>query len=761
MKRKKQKFLDIALKTGSVLRVEPVTPSVFRIRFRPDGKFREPGLVRYGIVLKDWPAIDFSVKKTREKIEFRTAEAVLAVSTRDGRMCFQDARGRILLRDATPPGAGKAGGFDIRFALSKNEKLYGLGDETRDRIQKRGHKNLMVLRSVASYAPIPFVMSSAGWAVFLNTTWFHQFDAGADDKGILRFWSECGEMDYYLFAGDSLPVLLDRYTQIAGRPHLLPIWAYGLTFVCDERGVRARDVLYEAHTFRQEKIPCDLIGLEPDWMEKRYDFSVDKQWSSERFHRPEWKPHNAPGGFAAALNNMGFKLSLWLCCDYDVSEYEENLVGGKEGVKGDEDSCANQGASSDDLFKDPHFIPQYFDKITKPGQPWFEHLKKFVDDGAQAFKLDGSNQICFHPDRKWKNGMPDSEMHNLYPVLLNKQMNRGYQEHTGKRAMIYSAGGYAGIQRYAATWAGDTGGGMKPLVSILNHGLSGHSNTSCDMQVWNREGIHFGFFQPWCQILSWYMYNQPWFLGDKLFPIFKFYARLRYRLLPYFYSAAHVAARTGMPMMRAMPLVAPEDPRSDELLCQYMLGDAFLTCAFARTIHLPKGKWVDYWTGETFEGPVDLPCKYPSDRGGPLFVRGGAIIPTWPDMQYVGQVPIDEIGLDVYPDGESSFTLYEDDGVTPEYLQGKLAATSISCVVERNCVRLVIQPRVGRYQGMPENRSFEVRIRNMDEPREVTVNGKRTESAWSYDGKTRTVTVRVEEDKTRRTPVLIECGEGE
>ena len=107
-----------------------------------------------------------------------------------------------------------------------------------------------------------------------------------------------------------------------------------------------------------------------------------------------------------------------------------------------------------------------------------------MDDGAQAFKMDGANQVLFHPDRKWRNGMDDAEMHNLYPVLLAKQMSRGYGDYTGRRAMIYTACGYAGTQQYAATWAGDTGGGEKPLVSLLNHGLSGHSNTSCDMQVY-------------------------------------------------------------------------------------------------------------------------------------------------------------------------------------------------------------------------------------------------------------------------------------
>ena len=90
---------------------------------------------------------------------------------------------------------------------------------------------------------------------------------------------------------------------------------------------------------------------------------------------------------------------------------------------------------------------------------------------------DGAYQINAHPDRLYGNGMTDVEMHNMYPTLYNKQMSQGFSEHTGKRAMVYSSGGYTGIQQYSATWAGDPGGGAKPLVSMLNHGMSGHTNT--------------------------------------------------------------------------------------------------------------------------------------------------------------------------------------------------------------------------------------------------------------------------------------------
>ena len=248
-----------------------------------------------------------------------------------------------------------------------------------------------------------------------------------------------------------------------------------------------------------------LVGLEPGWMERNYDYSTQKKWHPERFYIPYWGP-KGPHTFLGAAERLGFKMSLWLCCDYDLSFEEERRAGGSV-----EKTAETKGFHPDDFERDEHFGhgAVRMDKLTKPEEPWFEHLKAFVDQGVSAFKMDGSLQVNEHPDRRWGNGMDDEEMHNLYPTLLNKQMSLGFQEHTGRRAMIYSSGGYAGIQRYAATWAGDTGGGPKSLVSILNHGLSGHSNASCDMEVFSPEGIHFGFLQPWSQVCSWAYWRHP------------------------------------------------------------------------------------------------------------------------------------------------------------------------------------------------------------------------------------------------------------
>jgi len=722
----------IKLDNGNFLKIDIITESIFRIRISSDTIFRESGLERYGILKTDWPDCKCSIYEKPGAKEIITRKASLTVSLRDGRITLKNEN-EVVLDQNESPVCEYEKGFRVAFKLDDSERLYGLGDETRDCISKRGHKARMVVTNVASYEPIPFVMSTRGWGIFLNTTWYHYADLGEINKNVAAFHSDKGTLDYYVFVGASLRDLLSVYTSIAGRPALLPKWGYGMTWVCDERELRARDMLYEAYEFRRHDIPCDVIGLEPGWMEKSYDFSTDKKWSEERFHIPFWLKNEKNGRFADALRTMGFKLSLWLCCDYDLSEYEEMLVKGKEALSGG--PTTDESASlEDNLIKDPHFLPVYMDQITKRGEPWFEHLKQFIDDGASAFKLDGANSVCFHPDRKWINGMVDAEMHNLYPVIYVKQMADGYKDYqNGKRAMLYTATGWAGTQKYAASWAGDTGGGEKTVACLLNLGLSGHSNVCTDMMGDTREEIHYGCFQPLLTGFSWHMYNQPWFKGRELLDIYRFYVRLRYKLIPYIYSTAHEASRTGTPMMRAMSLMWQNDTRTDQCLHQYMLGEWMLVTAFGDDVYLPEGNWIDYWTGEKVQGPADIKVEYPAQRGGGLFIKAGAIIPQQEVCDYIAGTP-DKIIWEIFPLGKSSYVLYEDDGETIKHLEGEVAETSFTCEETSEAVNISISQRKGSYDGMPGNRVHELLV-HMD-----TIPSRISGSAqWSYDKEKKTV----------------------
>jgi len=738
------------------MRAEALAPGIFRIRLSKDGEIKESPLVRYGL-------LDGSVrgkfkcdaKESASKAALSTAEATLEIATADGALSLKGKDGKELLSAKGAPWSDASKGFGAAFKLSKDERLFGLGDVTRERLEKRGFRTRVWVQNVKSYVPLPVLSSTRGWAMVVNSSWRHFFDVGHDDKNILKFWGPRGELDFFLAAGDGLPSLLDRITDVTGKPCLLPLWAYGLTFVCNEKA-NAKEMLDDCLNMRREGIPCDTIGLEPGWMSKHYDASINKDWHLDRFYIPSWvrKPGDVSGGndqtFMGAARRLGFKVSLWLCEEYDLSYEEERRAGNS--------SCGmpkekREARSSDDFEQDEHFghTPRMMDSITKPEEPWFQHLKKFVDDGASAFKLDGAYQVNNHPDRKYGNGMDDEQMHNLYPAILNKQMAQGFTEHTGRRAMVYSSGGYLGIQRYSATWAGDTGGGPKPLASMLNHSLSGHVNTSCDMDVFNPAAIHFGFLQSWSQVNSWAYWRHPWLLGDKLKPVFVEYARLRYKILPYVYSTAYQAHLSGLPMMRPMPLVCPDDPAMDSLMAQYMLGDFMLTSAFTDELFVPGGAWYDFWTGSKIKGGGLVKLPVPEGKGGPLLIKAGALIPTWPQMNFVGEKPLDAIGLLVYPGPVSSFTLYEDDGAGMGYLKGERAETLLEQESSKGCVEVRVHPRKGSYEGMPERRSFEVGVLAERKPKSVSIDGK--ESRWSYDESSKLVSFIVFEDPKRKKAV--------
>ncbi|NLC68292.1 MAG: DUF5110 domain-containing protein [Clostridiaceae bacterium] len=728
--------ITIVLPDGNTLTVSAVTSRSFRVRIAKEYD-RESALNRYDII-PETPPVDCRIAQSEIQVTLETAFARLVVSKVDGGFVLERLDGSVLTATAGVPVNRHGSGFSLALKLHENTRVYGLGDVTRERIEKTGYKYEMWVKDVISYVPIPVVLTSEGWGMLLNTTWHHSFDVGCTRKDELRMHGGGGELDVYLFVGDDYRTLLNEYTSIFGRPAMLPHWAYGLTYVCNQQ-VNAREMMEDCMNFRREGIPCDIVGLEPGWMSKYYDTSVEKTWHPERFYVPYWAP-KGDHTFFGALERLGFKLSLWLCCDYDLSFEEERQYAMRNIAKNSAGSAAtagNQEFHEDSFEKDVNLIkgPLSMDKITKVDEPWFEHLKKFVDQGVSCFKLDAAYQAIEHPDRKWGNGMDDEEMHNLYPVIYNKQMNRGFSDYTGRRAMIYSSCGYTGIQRYSATWAGDTGGGPKPLVSMLNHGFSGHNNVSCDMDVFSPQGIHFGFFQTWSQLNNWAYWRQPWYLTGDLKQMFKFYARLRYRLIPYIYTAVHEASQTGYPVMRAMSMEYPDMAGADELLHQYMFGDDLLTGAFTEKITLPRGRWTDAWTGKAIEGGCTVPCEYPGWAGGPLYVKDGAIIPTSDDVQWLGDSPLGHVTLSIYPSREGRiYTLYEDDGISLDYLKGEYATTRICTVRRGNEVQISIGAREGSYKGMPGSRRYTVDIHGRTQAKEAILNGKAIPFTITHEG---------------------------
>jgi alpha-glucosidase (family GH31 glycosyl hydrolase) len=319
--------------------------------------------------------------------------------------------------------------------------------------------------------------------------------------------------------------------------------------------------------------------------------------------------------------------------------------------------------------------------------------------------------------------MSDDEMHNLYPLLYSKQMYEGFLAHTGRRPFAFTVAGWAGLQRHAATWTGDTGGEAGTLGGCLNLSLSGHGMVTVDMEVTTPEGIHFGFLLPWAQLNSWNYWRHPWLQGDELKATFTEYAHLRYRLIPYLYHHARESSRSGVPLLRAMPLEFPDDPETYGLVRQYMLGPDLLVGAFTRRVYLPEGQWYDYWTGRKYAGKQWVEPELPPRRGGPLFVRAGAILPLGPVMDYVGQKVTDELCAQAFLGADATLNLYEDDGLTLAYQQGDYRSTEIRQSSRPGLARVAVDGALGSFDGASDERIVSFQIYGAERPNRVLING--------------------------------------
>lgn len=707
---------------GEELRIDVLADNLFRVRrsWTNDANgviWTESGLNRYGIFKRDWTKPNFSCNGG----QIETSGARLAIDSKTGQLRVQS---KLSSADLTvkPDAAGK--GYAISFSLEKDERIYGFGDSSRKNLMRRGNRIDMWVQANVCNIPIPMAISRNGWGMLLNSTWRNAFDCGVKDPDALICEAKEGDVDFYIFTGRNYRELIDIYTQLTGRPTMLPAWGYGFSFVCHET-IDQHNLCQTALNFRNNDMPCDVLGLEPGWMEDFYDYSVFKEWNHKRFYFPYWRPASPTATFIAALKRMGFKLSLWLCCDYDLTRYEEQCVAGEakksgrqveipEGISDawEDDRVSTAFAAKHEAqrkkTRHKHIMYQYMDcpedNYPEGMLPWFEHLKKFVDQGVRCFKLDGAKQHDVHPGRAWANGMDDEEMHNLYPLVYAKQMARGFEDYTGKRAMVYSSGGYAGVQQYVATWAGDTGGTEGELISIVNHGISGHSNQSCDMMIRTSEGLHFGFLQTWSQQNTWCSFEQPWLNSPDKVEVFRKYAQLRYSLMPYLYTAAAEAARTGWPMMRALTFEYPDVKEYDECKMSYLLGPDLLVSAFVNETEIPEGVWYDWRTGEAVKGPCKRPANVTADWGGGLYVRGGAVIPMWPKKSHVDHGWNDEVELHVWPGPDRTSHLYEDDGDSLDYRQGKGVLTELHV----KDGKLIIGKSVGSFEGMPKSRKIKI-----------------------------------------------------
>lgn len=747
----------VKINDGLTVSVEACSESIFRIKVSPRKDFTESLMERYELIKTDWSEVKTDISDKGGVWTLKTPEYSLAINKKTGVMTVKDAKGGKVIREvrflpekeglcgemrsfinekyadlkvADNGGGiigddnGKFGEVDkheipaadavsiLSISMEDGERFYGGGSTSRDHIQHRGEFLRMWTTYQQTEIPMPFMMSSRGWGVYNNSTRKSFFDIGSQQKSKFNIINTFDEADFFLMMGKDMPAILNEYTLVTGRTYVLPKWAYGLCFGPNMREEQF-DILNDAVRFRQFDVPCDVFWLEPQWMEKRYDFSTKKKWNYDRFSpEPYWLQDQYPKTmhnrlFIGKLRSMGFHLGLWLCEEYDLSIQEEDIIAERTGGK---------------LSGQEH---------------WMDHLTVFMDQGVEGFKLDPARTIDNHTNWEYYNGRTDKEMHNLNQVLLPKQMRELGRKYNGKRTWHHYCGGWSGTQHWTASTSGDNGGGKTALYDQLNLGMSGFLNTSCDVMSVPRElemqGLHFGLFLPWVQINSWFSMMHPFYYAKEEQDIYRFYVKLRYSLAPYIYSMALEAAQNGMPIVRSMPLCFPEDRNCDDMTYQYMFGDNFCVGIFTNEIYLPKGTWTDAWSGEKIVSKGEtFTREYPSDRAGLLFIREGAIIPTQPDVEYLGARPFDRVILKVYPHGDSAYTMLDDDGESYEYENGGIASTLFESHERDGGVEVVVNPVQGSFKGMPSEREYSFRIQRDSRPASVSLNGAAVQD-WTYE----------------------------
>jgi alpha-glucosidase (family GH31 glycosyl hydrolase) len=700
---------------GAAVAVRVITPEILRVRVSPDGRFPDSLPTQWGFVKDNWPRAPFTTRQTAENVWIETSSLRVKVTKRPFRLSVEDHAGKVLWREQSAPELSAGTGARLRVEMHPDDHFYGLGFQ-RVALDLRG-KRLSWHRGFRwKEATVPFFMSTRGYAFYSNNTWDHTFDF--TQPGGYSIAAAGGQLDYYIFYGPGMKRLLDRYTDLTGKPLHAPRWAFGLGYQC-RYFVEQNQVMSIAERFRKEDIPLDMMGLEPGWEDEPYRMGWN--WSPTRF------PH--PAEMVRNLDKMGIKFEMW-----------------------------ESGNAPPENYTDPEARKRWFAKRVAAslgiGVRWFKQ-----DDPYPRMIF--SEELAtpdVHDGLKDSGGRPAAELRNLSNSLYSETVFNEMRRITGQRSMVMfnSYGSSIASHRWPFTWGADYVAG----VGSLNAGLSAHSmiSVSVDNEHLGVAGapasekgsptIHVGHLLPFAYIESWAYYKEPWHYSETLLEANRFYTKLRYRLIPYLYCSAHQAATNGTPMMRAMVLEYQNDPRTYDLTSQFMLGDWLLVGQPRPNIYLPAGEWTDFWTGEVRSSKGEWQnCNWPETVGGPLFVKGGAIVPMGPVMSYSDQEPLEVVTLDVYPHGESRYRMYEDDGVTYDYQSGAYASTEFHASQSAGSVTIGIGPRKGAYKGMPQHRAYLLSVHLPHAPVAVSAGGhvlrQRSDkgtllyaagaSGWSYD----------------------------
>ncbi len=518
------------------------------------------------------------------------------------------------------------------FRLSPGERIYGAGEQF-TAFDRRGqeidlwHEEPLGTETARAYKNVPFHLSTKGYGLLVDTTARVTYDFGHDSTASGTMSVADDAFAFLFFYGPEFPEVLRRYTAVTGRPDRPPKWSFGTWM--SRLGYESREELEAvADRLRAESIPSDVLHLDPFWMRDRS--SCDLEWDTDQFPDPE--------GMIEGLREEGFRLSLWEHPHVPVGTdaFAEGVANGyfvADGTGGPyvmDRTCQGdyRGAIVD--FTDPDAV-----------EWWQAKHRRLLEQGVAVFKTDYGEYVP--EDAVFANGKSGASMHNLYPYLYNRAVYEVVGEVNGTdEAVVWGRSAWTGSQSFPMHWGGDPQTSWNGMSAALRGGLSASLS---GIALWSHDIGGFRGTPSTALYVRWAQFGllssnsrchgttprEPWEFGPEALDVFREYAELRYRLLPYIYTAAEVAARTGLPVVRPLVLAHQDDPATHTLDAQYTLGpDLLIAPVFAadteRDVYLPEGEWRDHWTGEHRDGGRWVTVDAPLERQ-PMFVRAGSVIP--------------------------------------------------------------------------------------------------------------------------------------
>lgn len=377
-----------------------------------------------------------------------------------------------------------------------------------------------------------------------------------------------------------------------------------------------------------------------------------------------------------------------------------------------------------------------------------------------------------------------AQMPGLDPQLwTNEVFYDATERQTGKRAFILSRYGGWGSERYPAFFTGDaysewrvlayevayTARGGNVLVPYISNDIGGFHGARIPFDLYAR-WIEFGTFSPILRMHSAHENplegntRMPWVYGAKGVALMRKYFMLRMRLMPYIYTYSWQAHERALPLLRPLYLEWPELDQAYRHFHEYYFGAEMLVAPVlqaggTRTVYLPPGRWLDFFTGRPYRGGTMLTAHYVVDAT-PVFVRAGAVIPEQTaGTRHLSRTGRDDPGtgrheltVNIYGEGNGRFDLYEDDGISLDYKRGKYALTPMRYRTSGASHRLVIGPTRGFFAGQAERRVYQVRLHTAHRPAPASVDGKRL-AGWRWDvhDSTASLTLPVETIRHRLT----------